>query len=1230
MAIYLNWVSDAGLVKKTLAGNREAFGVLVERHLPMAHALAWSHTGGGADADDIVQDAFLRAFVKLDALREAEKFAGWLAGIVRNLAADARQRQSRIDTTPVDQLPEAPAPASRIEEEEIYALLRVAVATLEEPSREVLTLHYFARKSLREVAEIQGITRESAMKRLQRAREALGKQLLDKLDGAPVARQRMDARKKAVLALIASAPVAWKAAAATGISSAAIAAVVALLALLGAGGFAGYTAIEAQRRAVDASLQAAIAGATNSQRNEADPASRPTLTAAAEAPAEGAAEAASGNCRIRGKVMDINGAPVAGALVKLELVTWDAGKLPPKNTRRYEVSSGDDGTFEVTSLTFGEYSILSFSGNTADVIRTSLSENYTERSEELYLKPCLPLGGRVVDAAGKPVPGAIVLPHTYVPMGPIDTESVTSAVRVTTDDEGKFRFGLLWYGGWRIQARAAGHAASLSQEVEAGNQNVVITMLDAASVSGHVKFANTSVPAEGVEVRLRSLENAADSFSGKTVSDGSFAIGDMAPGAYRVETDGGVGGIQDGPREIVVEAGKTQSLELVLGGGGTISGRVYDVATGEGIPDYRMYLYASDGGSFSREVQTDALGGYFYTGLPEGTYNYSMDSDRGYFSQDANTSRPVTLKGGQEIEVNFPLKKGVPVSGVVVDAAGAPVAKASVRLSMPMSPWGGSDYGHASSKADGSFVVWAREAGQSGTLTAELERLGATPKKLPLIPAEGLKGVRIALDLVGDATVEARMSVKGMEQKLAAQLIEANLFPQEGDGVSTETIPVRPNGEIRFKDVTPGAYKISVSNRNYGVVLCESDTFSVPPGKVVSGIELKCAARGDLSITGRVLDAAGVPIAGAKVKLSGYGVDQPPVETGQDGGFVLEDLGEGNFSITATAEGFSPGTLGAEAGGDPVEIALQPARVLRGRVVDADTGAPIRSFRIAFLSGNWTEDNPMRLANVMLQVNTGKRFSSEDGAFELKDVVDSEGMVAVGSEGYAHESYAVPPGAVAPIEIRLRKGSELTGTVVSPDGQPVSGVQVVLAAQARFGQYIEGIATTDIDGKYNAGNIAPGIVLGFQHPEYAPTYRVVADPARLDVTMDRGGILSGRLTTPCPADTRASVRVDPVDGEREFRQVQAVFLAADGSFRMERLSPGTVQVVLGLVALQPTAERHYWQAIEPVVAEIVNGQETVVSLELPKLSEPESEVPQETPVVSEPPTEDAAAEADSP
>ena len=1233
MAIYLNWVSDAGLVKKTLTGNREAFGVLVERHLPMAHALAWSHTGGGADADDIVQDAFLRAFVKLDALREGEKFAGWLAGIVRNLAADARLRYSRVDPTPVEQLPETAVPARQIEEDELHALLRDAVATLEEPAREVLTLHYFARKSLREVAEIQGITREAAMKRLQRAREALGKQLLDKLDGAPVSRQRMDARKKAVLALIASAPVAWKAAAATGISGATIAAVVALLALLGAGGFAGYTAIEAQRRAQESTVLAAAPEAP--LESPPGDASSPTDATPQEKDAtNGAPEDGmmmTGEGRIYGIVMDIGGAPVSGATVDLELVDWPDKTIPPKKTRRFHATSSETGAYDFTGIPYGEYSVKAYKTSTADVLRANVRESYKESEENLYLKPCLSLAGRVVDGSGKPVPDAVVLPHTYVPMGPIESQAVTASVRVVTDEEGRFRIGLIWIGGWRLEALAKGRATTLSSEVEAGSQNVVITMLDAASVSGHVKFANTSVPAEGVEVRLRSMENPADSFSGKTVSDGSFSISDMAPGAYSVEIDGGVGGIQGGPREVVLEVGKSQSLELVLGGGGTISGRVHDAATGEGITGFKMYLYASSGSGFGRELETDALGSYFFTGLPEGTYNFSIDADKGYFVRDDGRSIPVRLKGGQEIEVNFPVKKGVPVSGVVVDAAGAPVAKASVRLSMPLTAWGGADYSHGSSKEDGSFVVWTREAGISGTLSAEKERLGATPKKLSAIPAGGLKDVRITLDLVGDATVEAKMNVKGLEPKLAAQLIEATLYRQAGDGLSTESLRVVPSGDIRFKDVVPGSYKIMVSSRTSGVIFCESEAFSVPPGKVVSGIELKCASQGDLSIAGRVLDAAGAPIVGAKVvNVSDYRTELTPVETKQDGSFILEGLSEGNFQVAATADGYSPASEGVEAGGDPVDIVMQPARILRGRVVDADTGAPIRSFRVGYIAGNLNEEDPRRLANVMTQAASGKRFTSEEGVFELKDVLDSEGMVVVGSEGYAHESQAVPSGTVAPLEFRLRTGSDLTGTVLSPDGQPVSGVRIMFAEQARYADYSGGIATTDIDGKYSAGTVPQGIALAFLHPEYAPTLRIVEDPTRLDVTMDRGGILSGSLKSPVPPDTRASIRVEQVDNSSNFGQYRGVPVSSDGGFRVDKLAPGIVRVTLVLVSGDPSTSPTYRESAEPIEAEIASGQETVIALELPQARPTEPEPSQEVTEVEESTAEDAPADAASP
>src|SRR6266542_4051220 len=78
--------SDAELVARVRAGDKAAFGGLIERYRPMALRLAWRILGSNADAEDIVQEACLQAFFSLDRLRAPERFGAWIGGIALNLA----------------------------------------------------------------------------------------------------------------------------------------------------------------------------------------------------------------------------------------------------------------------------------------------------------------------------------------------------------------------------------------------------------------------------------------------------------------------------------------------------------------------------------------------------------------------------------------------------------------------------------------------------------------------------------------------------------------------------------------------------------------------------------------------------------------------------------------------------------------------------------------------------------------------------------------------------------------------------------------------------------------------------------------------------------------------------------------------------------------------------------------------------------------------------------------
>src|SRR5271168_3711178 len=89
-------ISDAGAVERTLAGERDAYRVLVERHSASVYRLAYRMTGNAHDAEEVVQEAFLRAYQKLEQFEARANFGTWVFRIAANYSID-RMRQKRTE-----------------------------------------------------------------------------------------------------------------------------------------------------------------------------------------------------------------------------------------------------------------------------------------------------------------------------------------------------------------------------------------------------------------------------------------------------------------------------------------------------------------------------------------------------------------------------------------------------------------------------------------------------------------------------------------------------------------------------------------------------------------------------------------------------------------------------------------------------------------------------------------------------------------------------------------------------------------------------------------------------------------------------------------------------------------------------------------------------------------------------------------------------------------------------
>lgn len=176
---------DTRLVQAALGGDKDAFGCLVGRYQDRVFNTLVRVLGCRDDAKDVVQDAFVQAFVKLDTFRGDAKFYTWLYRIALNLALSQRRRRRRptesLDAAkefageePVAQQPTA---AEDLIQRERATLLQQALLKLNDGHRQILVLRELESCSYETIAEILQMPVGTVRSRLFRARIQLKEQL---------------------------------------------------------------------------------------------------------------------------------------------------------------------------------------------------------------------------------------------------------------------------------------------------------------------------------------------------------------------------------------------------------------------------------------------------------------------------------------------------------------------------------------------------------------------------------------------------------------------------------------------------------------------------------------------------------------------------------------------------------------------------------------------------------------------------------------------------------------------------------------------------------------------------------------------------------------------------------------------------------------------------------------------------------------------------------------------
>lgn len=181
-------VAEAALVDAARTGSAEAFAVLVDRYRAPVVRLAYRLTRDPDEAKDIAQDAFLRAFRRIDEFRPDRPFSRWLFVIARNASFDAlrrRRRAAAFATTEAQDVPSELGPEELALRNDEAGRVRAALELLPERYREVLELYYLSDLRYREIAEQLAIPLGTVKTYISRAKRRLREELREELGSAP-------------------------------------------------------------------------------------------------------------------------------------------------------------------------------------------------------------------------------------------------------------------------------------------------------------------------------------------------------------------------------------------------------------------------------------------------------------------------------------------------------------------------------------------------------------------------------------------------------------------------------------------------------------------------------------------------------------------------------------------------------------------------------------------------------------------------------------------------------------------------------------------------------------------------------------------------------------------------------------------------------------------------------------------------------------------------------------
>ena len=677
---------------------------------------------------------------------------------------------------------------------------------------------------------------------------------------------------------------------------------------------------------------------------------------------------------------------------------------------RFEAETAADGTYAISGLPSGEYTILFDPGE-----RLFGTQWYNGQSEEsaaqaVNVEPGevlegvgaalasngATIEGHVSDGEGRPLAG-VEVSASQEGVNPVSTLTAHNgdytieglppdSYYVAFEDE---QNNLLtqYYQEDSIE-RLATRVRLQSYDIAGGIDAV---MQKAATITGHVT-GHEGEPVAGVNVEVRGVNG---DFVQAAASDasGAYILENLIPGTYTIHFEPvasdylGVyyeNPAAEEPKNVTLEAGVEEHLDAVLPSGATISGTVTGTTGGRGVEDVEVYAISSEGTAGSATTAAD--GSYTIAGLAQGSYTIHFEpllaNNVGQYYSGASgleSAQTLTLSPGASREhVDAQLATAATITGHV-SALDSGESLSGVQVNVTSRDVTGQN-ASAITGEDGSYSVSGLAAGSydvqfeatEPTDPAERAYLGqfyngkqSSDTADAIVVSEGGTAEGIDAKLTPAATVTGRVTEAGTSQPLAGTLIDID--STEGGPGATATS--EEDGTYSATGLPPGSYTVhfQAAGGNYApqsydarIDAEEPDTLHLEAGGTAhANAQLTPGA----SISGTVLAAGGRPLSGVQVNVMGIegGAGAGVTTTARDGTYAVTGLPAGVYEVhfeaqdnhvdqyfegQGSAETATTITLADGASRQNVDGILQEGATITGTLTDAGTGEALEDIEV--------------------------------------------------------------------------------------------------------------------------------------------------------------------------------------------------------------------------------------------------------------------------------------------